>query len=284
MLKWIAIFLMTLDHIGHYLSPFLSHESYALLRLLGRLAFPIFAWQLAIGFRYTRNLCLYALRLLALGFVSEVLFRHFRSPLDLHSKPNILFTLVLGLVFITAYEMAVNSWRDRLIRMQPIEEGGSREKAPWQFRFNSGFRVAPLLGMTLGSIFMVLSLLVAWDFKTDYGIYGVLSCFLFHLVEQEAPQNRRNAAIMNLGMFNLLWICSSYFLREYHLLSPGILDCSSIQGFAACAVYLIYGLPEKRRDRKPPLWQKYFFYVYYPLHIVLLLLLHQYLKFGHLIF
>lgn len=64
MLKLLAILFMTLDHIGAYWGLYMDPKLYLFLRVLGRLAFPIFAWELALGFRRTHNLFKYALRTL----------------------------------------------------------------------------------------------------------------------------------------------------------------------------------------------------------------------------
>lgn len=49
-LKWFALVTMTIDHVGHFLFPDLIE-----LRIVGRLAFPIFAYLFALSYRYTSN-------------------------------------------------------------------------------------------------------------------------------------------------------------------------------------------------------------------------------------
>ena len=49
-LKIIALIAMTLDHIGKMLLP-----GFTILQIIGRLAFPIFAYMIAEGCRYTKN-------------------------------------------------------------------------------------------------------------------------------------------------------------------------------------------------------------------------------------
>ena len=49
-LKLIALIAMTLDHIGVYLLP--QHQ---ILRIIGRLALPVYAFLIAEGCHYTRN-------------------------------------------------------------------------------------------------------------------------------------------------------------------------------------------------------------------------------------
>ena len=43
-LKLIALITMTIDHIGYILLP-----QYRILRIIGRLAFPIYAYMIAVG-------------------------------------------------------------------------------------------------------------------------------------------------------------------------------------------------------------------------------------------
>ena len=49
-LKLIAVITMTVDHIGAYLLP-----QYGILRIIGRISMPIYAFLIAEGCRYTKN-------------------------------------------------------------------------------------------------------------------------------------------------------------------------------------------------------------------------------------
>ena len=53
-LKMIAIVTMLIDHVGVVLFP-----QYFILRLIGRMAFPIFAYTLVEGFIHTRDVSKY---------------------------------------------------------------------------------------------------------------------------------------------------------------------------------------------------------------------------------
>lgn len=90
-IKILAAVLMVCDHIGAVIFP-----KILIFRFLGRLSFPIFAWLIAQGEKYTNNFKVYLLRLLILGVVSQpIYYLTFRS-----SALNILATLAFGLLAI----------------------------------------------------------------------------------------------------------------------------------------------------------------------------------------
>ena len=76
-LKLLALVCMTLDHIGIFV-PRLSW-----LRSIGRVAFPLYAFLLTEGFRFSRNRGRYALRLGIFALISQI-------PFSLISRPGLL--------------------------------------------------------------------------------------------------------------------------------------------------------------------------------------------------
>ncbi|MFI3206628.1 MAG: TraX family protein [Clostridia bacterium] len=68
-LKWIALITMIIDHIGAVFFPQLE-----IIRIIGRISFPIFAFLLAEGFARTRNRTNYLVRLVIFAVVAEVPF------------------------------------------------------------------------------------------------------------------------------------------------------------------------------------------------------------------
>jgi len=99
MLKWIALITMTIDHIGATLYP-----EHSVLRLIGRLSFPLFGYLLVLGLESTRNVKRYCARLLIFAFISQVPFylAFGREPFE---SLNIFFTLSSGLFFIYFFKM-----------------------------------------------------------------------------------------------------------------------------------------------------------------------------------
>ena len=94
LLKWIAIITMTVDHVGAVLYPELD-----VLRWIGRLSFPLFAYLLMLGLENTRNVRNYFVRLFTFALISQVPFflATGKQPFEML---NIFFTLSLGLAFV----------------------------------------------------------------------------------------------------------------------------------------------------------------------------------------
>ena len=88
LLKTIALVSMTIDHIGILFFP-----GVMIFRILGRLAMPIFAYQIAVGCRHTHNIGRYFLRLLVFAFLSQPIYGTIFS-----GDWNIFFTLLWGAV------------------------------------------------------------------------------------------------------------------------------------------------------------------------------------------
>jgi len=94
LIKLLAVVLMVVDHVGVVFFPQLFF-----LRIIGRLAFFLFAYQLAVGYIHTKDLKKYFLRLLGIGLISQIPY-HFANPWE----PNIFFTLCLGLLAIFSFD------------------------------------------------------------------------------------------------------------------------------------------------------------------------------------
>lgn len=94
-LKIVAMVSMLLDHVGLMLLP-----QYTILRVLGRLAFPIFAYMIAEGCLHTKNRTRYFLHLLLPAVLIQAVY-----TFAMHSLyQNILVTFSLSVITIFAID------------------------------------------------------------------------------------------------------------------------------------------------------------------------------------
>ena len=145
-LKLIAILSMTIDHIGYLLFPKVT-----LLRIVGRIAFPIFAYLIAEGFVHTGDVKKYLLRLGIFAILSEIPYDLVISGnvLDLEQQ-NIFFTLFAGLLAISLV---------------------SKTKS---------------IVLQFGSIAVIA--LLAEFIKVDYGSVGVMMIVLFYVFRKRKTE------------------------------------------------------------------------------------------------
>ncbi len=102
MLKIIAMLTMLIDHVGVIFFP-----DEQMWRIVGRLAFPLYAYFIAQGYRYTSNLKSYGTRLLTLALICHlpVLF-----GMDMRVY-NVIFTLLAGLIAIILLDKPLPNWQ-----------------------------------------------------------------------------------------------------------------------------------------------------------------------------
>ena len=92
-LKLIALLFMVIDHLGVAVFGNMTE-----MRILGRIAMPVYAWCLVVGCEYTHNIWRYALRLFLMAVISQPInMIALQNP---WGKLNILFLLCLGVIAI----------------------------------------------------------------------------------------------------------------------------------------------------------------------------------------
>ena len=93
-LKILALVFMFIDHAGKMLFPQIAE-----MRMLGRIAFPLYCWCMVVGISYTRSVPKYLGRLMLIGLVSQPIYMVALN----HSwnQPNIFLTLLVALCGVT---------------------------------------------------------------------------------------------------------------------------------------------------------------------------------------
>ncbi|MBQ9007095.1 MAG: hypothetical protein IJ092_12115 [Atopobiaceae bacterium] len=98
-LKLIALVSMVIDHVGDLFFP-----SATWMRVVGRIAMPVFAFCVSEGYIHTRDRQSYLLRMGVFALISEIPFDLARTgTLDLSSQ-NIMFTFFLALGALTLFD------------------------------------------------------------------------------------------------------------------------------------------------------------------------------------
>lgn len=240
-LKWIAIITMTLDHLGLYLItdglPILDALGYPnvsaasretwfltltiLLRGLGRMAFPLFAFFIAEGMRHTRSRKRYAMRIFAFALFVEVCFLvyYFISGISFNIHQNVFWVLLFGMAAITLLE------------------------SPKRWMAIFGFLLIPL-GDIIGF---------------SYGGYGIAWVMIFYFVTD------KKQILLYSFIVNLFYISYPLALvTEYASKYDGPL--AAIQWFSMLSLIPIFFYNGKKGTMK-----SWFFYLYYPLHLAVIL-------------
>ena len=104
-LKIIAVICMLFDHVGDVLIVDFSY-----FNLIGRIAFPIFAYQSVQGYIHTKNLKEHLLKLFIFACISQLPFYLFLSTFSNKFYLNVLFTFLLGLITLFVYDKCKNKF------------------------------------------------------------------------------------------------------------------------------------------------------------------------------
>lgn len=144
-LKLVAILSMVVDHT----SKIFFEENLA-TAILGRIAFPLFAYCIVVGCLYTHDIKKYALRLGIFGIISQPFFNLAFHPTwkqfwEEFFSVNIFFTLLAGVLAVWACMEIKKYW--------------------W---------------------LLLVSVAMEWFIGLDYGFYGIIMMVLFYLCRNKS--------------------------------------------------------------------------------------------------
>ena len=226
-LKIIAIISMFCDHFG---DAYIGH--YSVLNLIGRIAFPIFAFQISEGFIHTKNLKKYFLRLGLFGVIAQVpfsLFIHKYLGGSIFSL-NVFFTLFLGLLSVYLYDYIISLFKNQ--------------------NTNLSFPIDKIIG-----IFIVLLLAISAELlNTDYGFWGIIVVFAFYLFK-----NDKLAMIISFITLCIIKYGYNIIVGSFNI--PTVL----LGLFTALSIIFI-ALYNGKQGQKV----KFLLYWFYPIHLLLL--------------
>ncbi len=260
-LKWIAIITMLIDHIGAavvekaYLhmhrpgSPMKQFFGMGIqemwnfnlaLRLIGRVAFPIFCFLLVEGFVHTKDVKKYALRLGVFALLSELPFdlAFMGSKSFEWSHQNVFVTLLLGLVGCWALAQAG-------IPSLAVVKGGSAfgNSAAGSIQHSqpaSANVPPPPLPFAAGLLGAGAALAAGHFSNSDYGFFGVALILMLYLLRSQKKTQILAGALM------VAW------------------------EFTAPLAFIPLWFYNGKRGGSGSAFEKWFFYLFYPLHLLLL--------------
>ena len=268
MLKLLACFFMLLDHIGYYFAFALPESVVFILRTLGRLAFPIFAWLVARGYTRTRNPILYFARMTLFAGLSELIIRLANQIAGLTIEgTNVMVTFALAIALISGYRMAAHSFLDMIASLRPISPTPNTLPAPrFDVRINlGGITLDPRIGFPLGCLMSLAAISLTLWLEPDYGLFGLGAVLLFYIIHDVVPEkSQEQRALQSFVIFNIIFLGIRIFLMKWQA------DWSVLQTFSILALPICYRLDKNRRPN--PAF-KYGIYVFYPLHILVLCLI-----------
>ena len=184
-LKVIAMVTMFIDHVGHALFP-----GVVWLRIVGRLSFPIFAYMIAEGCRYTKNRRDYLLKIAALALGCQVVYA--LAMRDFYQGVLVTFSFAVGIVFSLDHFL--------------------RKKTP----LSLCVAVTVVAGV-LVAVLILPKMLSGTGYGVDYGIWGVL----LPVAVYYAPGKREKLAAA--GMVLILLALSIGVVQWFGLLALPLL-------------------------------------------------------------
>lgn len=180
-LKVIATLIMLIDHIAVVLVRTLP--LYRIMRGIGRLSFPIYAFLIVEGFFHTSNRKKYAARLAVFAFISEIPYDvAFHKEFIYMGSQNIFLTLLLGLLAIWGLHSA---------------EAG-QIKYPKNLLDKFGY----LNLQSMSRIFIMLgSCWVGELISCSYSYAGIFLIICFYVFHKNHVWKAVTNAFFNIGMF-----------------------------------------------------------------------------------
>ena len=181
-LKIIAMISMVLDHVGDMFFPGVTW-----LRMIGRLAMPIFSFCIAEGFAHTHDRKRYLCRIGVFALISEI-------PFDLafegrvgFAHQNIMLTFFLAILALMLF--------DRI-------RGGKDPEAE---------RI-PIGRTALGAAAVAAAAAVALLVRADYTVFAVVAVFLFYVLRGNHPLIRSGVGVAFLALTRTVgYYCATGF-------------------------------------------------------------------------
>jgi len=216
-LKLIALISMTIDHIGLLFFPYTI-----IFRILGRFAFPIFAYFIAVGCYYTHNKLKHLLHLLLPATVFQIVYS-FTPGIFVISIFG-TFTVSALLIYLIDYYKVIKNASNNMIKF---------------------------LYVIMLSVLFILIFALTRFITFDYGFIGIITPVILYFIKN------KNLKLLALSGCLILITLSLYETYYFMFLA----NCFNLISIPVLALY---------NGKKGNMNLKYLFYIYYPLHLIVL--------------
>lgn len=230
-LKIIGIISMVIDHIGLVFFP-----EIIIFRIIGRLAFPIFAFAVAEGYSKTHSKAKYALRMLIFALISTYPFLLI-APDGL--TLNIMYTFLFSIGVMYLYDKLQQAKADYNTNSVEPKSIGSQNILLYSVAF-------------YGALIFVIAFTIT--VPTDYYFYGVFSVLIFYVYRGSFLKQALYFSVITIGFCLVTIVPEQSFMLN-------ILQC-----FSLLSLPILYFYNGKRGK----LNLKYLFYIFYPLQFIVL--------------
>ena len=202
-----------------------------LFRILGRIALPIFAFMIAEGCKYTKNRLRYFLSVFLLAALCQIVYFIY----DGDTYMSILVTFSISILVIYLMQMAKEALSDNDVKL-----------------------ITKIFFVVLFVLSVILVYILNQYIEIDYGFYG---CML--PVFASAFHKTRKNATKFFEKFDCIYIHILILCVGMLLLALNS-DTRQFWSFAAIPFLFLYSGKRGKAN------MKYFFYIFYPLHLVFL--------------
>lgn len=294
-LKIIAIVAMFIDHFGaivlaNYMIsgkwvegavPYSTlYNIYFAMRIIGRLGFPIFCFLLVEGFMHTRNIWKYLRNLIIFAAISELPFNiAFGDALFTFEYQNVFMTLAIGLLALIGitYAMKKETWHIALkVLSYPAFFLTGLVTVfyvtKWLMPYDASLAEilsgvnTYLLGGVVAEIMILFSIRhMTFNQKASVG-YALYSAMIAVIAAELLNTDYAGGGV--------LVILAMYYFRYSKPAFRGAIGCiilTLMQSIEASAFFIM--IPLHFYNGKRGMSLKYFFYAFYPAHILILYLI-----------
>lgn len=235
------------------------------MRMIGRLGFPIFCFLLVEGFQKTRSVKKYALRLGLFALLSEIPFDLAVSGTVLEfGYQNVYFTLVLGILALWAVSWLSGHELPVGLRWIVTVLGFLAPAGYGLWMMGTG-----LVGLIIGGILLVGTAVILILYGKKRGLpdmQKICAC----IVAVAAAMALADLLRTDYGGMGVLTIAAMYLFREGKVKSMlagcvvlAVMSLSELPAFLALIPVAFY-------NGERGLKMKYFFYLFYPVHLLLI--------------